>query len=399
VGRTVTLVLVDATGAPFGALPPYDVPVPWWPEVADVLAGARDRYGVDAQVLRLLAADGTAPAGGRVAYVAEAAAVPPGVPLDPVRADLADHPRRAPYARPGGPAASVRWALTALGRPGVTAHQQRTWNLSAIWRLDAAGAPVAWLKQVPAFLAPEAAVLRLVGGVAPALVPRVLAAGAQGRALLAHVPGADRYGAGAAFRARVAAAVHPVQVHFASRVAGLLAAGVPDRRAGAAELARVAAPHVDSVPGLAGLVAGLPRRLAAVAACGLPATLVHGDLHPGNVRDDGAAPVVVDWGDAGVAHPAYDILRLTADLPAAEAAPLLRAWARRWRAAVPGCAPERAVALLRPVAELRAAAGYAGFLEHIEPSEWPYHAADVPDRLRAAVAAAAGAGGGPTVGG
>jgi hypothetical protein len=42
---------------------------------------------------------------------------------------------------------------------------------------------------------------------------------------------------------------------------------------------------------------------------------------------------------------------------------------------------------MRPVAPLYGAAVYAGFVANIEPSEWPYHADDVPASLSAAVAA------------
>ena len=389
-GRTVTLVLVDGRGAVLGALPPYPVPEPWWPEVADVVAGARERYGVDVRVLRLLCADRPVPHEGHVTYLAEVPE-PPAIALSPADVDLAPDPRRARYAEPGGPDASARWAvaaLAALGVPGATATQIKTWNLSAIWRLDAGGVPVAWLKQVPAFFAHEAAVLSLVGGVAPGLAPPVLAAGEAGRALLAHVPGENRFGAGADFRALVAEDVHPVQAHFAGRTAELAAAGVPDGRPDAAALARVAEPYRDTIDGLAALIEGLPARLAAAAGCGLPDTLVHGDLHPGNVRADGSGRrVILDWGDATVGPPAFDILRLTAGLD--DPGPLVAAWAARWRRTAPGCAPERAAELLAPVEELRSAAVYAGFLERIEPSEWPYHAADVPDRLRAAVDRAA----------
>ena len=389
-GRTVTLVLVDGGGAVLGALPPYEVPVPWWPEVADVVAGARERYGVDVRVLRLLDADRPVPHEGHVTYLAEVS-VPPAIALSPAEADLSADPRRAPYAEPGGPDASARWAvaaLAALGVPRTTATQIKTWNLSAIWRLDADGVPVAWLKQVPPFFAHEAAVLSLVAGVAPGLAPPVLAVGDAGRTLLAHVPGEDRFGAGADFCALVAEDIHPVQAHFAGRTAELLAAGVPDGRPDAAEIARVAEPYLHAVDGLPELIEGLPGRLAAVAACRLPDTLVHGDLHPGNVRADGSGRrVIVDWGDATVGPAAFDILRLTAQLD--DPGPLIAAWADRWRQTVPGAEPERAVELLAPVEDLRSAAVYAGFLERIEPSEWPYHAADVPDRLRAAVARAA----------
>lgn len=381
----MTLVLVDAAGALLGALPPVPVEVPWWPEVADVVARARARHGVDVHVLRLLSADRPRQPGGHVTYLAQVFA-PPAVALTPVDVDLAPHPLRAPYAVPGGPAASVAWALAAAGRDGLTAVQQRTWNLSMIWRLEAAGAPVAWLKQVPPMFAHEPAVLALVDGVAPGLVPAVLRAAAPGRMLLAHVPGEDRYDADADFRAAVAAAWHPAQAHFAGRIDELLAAGVPDRRFDADRWARVAEPFLDRIDGLATLLDGLPARLAAIRACGLPDTLVHGDLHPGNVRADGDTRVIVDWGDATVAHPAYDILRLAEGLD--EPGKVLHAWAQRWRADLPGTEPERAVDLIRPVAELRAAAAYADFLDRIEPAERPYHEADVPARLSAAAAAA-----------
>lgn len=383
----MTLVLADAAGAVLGALPPFDVEAPWWQEVGEVVEEARARYGVEVQVLRLLEADRPAPPGGRLSYLAEVAE-PPAAALWPAEVDPTPEPLRAPYAVPGGPARSVAWALEQLGRPGAVAVQQRTWNLSAIWRLDANGGPVAWLKQVPLMFAHEAAVLPLVAEFAPHLVPRLLAAGDAGRMLLAHVPGEDRYGAGAGFCAAVSRDFHPAQVYFTGRVDDLLAAGVPDRRFDADRFARVAEPFLGRLVGLGRLLDELPRRLVAIDLCGLPDTLVHGDLHPGNVRSDGAVRVIVDWGDSSVAHPGYDILRLTERLPAGEAAALIADWAARWRQTDSSCDPERAVALLRPVAELRAAAAYADFLDHIEPAERPYHKADVPDRLAAAVAAA-----------
>ncbi len=351
-----------------------------------MVAAVRARDGIDVQVLRLLEAEGELGGPARVSYLAQVCGPAP-VGLAPAAPDLTPHPLRAAYAVPGGPAASVRWAigaLDALGSPGAVAVQQRTWNLSAIWRLDVAGAPVAWLKQVPRFYGHEAAVLGLVAGVAPAFVPPLLAAGDQGRMLLAHVPGHDGHGAGAAVRARIAEDFHAVQVAFAGRADELLAAGVPDARLDARALAEVAQPYLDEIDGLRALIGDLPARLDAVAACGLPDTLVHGDLHPGNARLGGGGPVLMDWGDSTLGHPACDILRLRDGLPGAEAADLTAAWALRWRVAAPGSDPQRAADLMRPVAELRMAGVYAHFLAHIEPSEHPYHAGDVARRLAAA---------------
>jgi Ser/Thr protein kinase RdoA (MazF antagonist) len=388
--RTVTLLLVDGDGRVTGRLPPFEVDLPYWQEMSDVVAGARRAYGVDVTVLRLVSADRDRPHGGAVTYLAEVDRAP-AVSVDRVALELDDHPARADYARPGGPAASLRWAadrLARLGRGAVTAAaQQRTWNLSAIWRLDTTTGPV-WLKQVPRFFAHEPAVLDWLAGHGAA-VPPLLAAD-DGRMLLDHVDGEDLYDAGPAVRAAIAEDMHPIQAVAAGRLAELRALGVPDRRAPHLReaVAATVAAHGHGDPRLTALVEALPARLADVAACGLPDTLLHGDLHPGNVRGGTGRRTLIDWGDSCVGHPAFDIMRLAEGLSEVDSARLLDEWAGRWRAEVPGCDPERAVALLRPVTALRNAAAYADFLAHIEPSEHPYHAADVDDWLARAMEAA-----------
>ncbi|WP_405092598.1 aminoglycoside phosphotransferase family protein [Micromonospora sp. NBC_01392] len=422
--RTVTVVLVDAAGRPLGALPPFDVPDPWWQQVASVVDGVRHRYGVGVAVLRLLDADRPHPPGGHVRYLAQrteasVAAAVPGMPLEPVVVDLAPHPLRQPWAEPGGPARSVAWAtdeLRRLGRPVTAVAQQRTWNLSAIWRLETPPGP-AWLKQLPPFAHHEPAVLTWLttlppptslaspvdqgvrvsvdlSGDANSLIndagagPGVLAVGGEGRVLVEHVRGEDRYGAGEAELAGISVVHHAVQVRAVGAVGRLVADGVPDLRGVrlGGWIRRRLAGHDVSVA--AELLDGLDERLRRVRDCGLPDTLVHGDLHPGNVRGDGTRRVVIDWADAFVGHPAFDVLRLAEGLAAPAAARLIDAWADRWRADAPGCDPHRAVDLLRPVAPLRLAAGYAMFLAGIEPSEHPYHALDVPAALARAAAEA-----------
>ncbi|MFB6395568.1 phosphotransferase family protein [Polymorphospora lycopeni] len=416
--RTVNLILVDPTGAPLGALAPFDAPDPWWQDIADVVAAARARHRVEVTILRLLTADRPAPPGGTVTYLAQIDTAPDGLLPVPAATDLSPDPRRAPWADPGGPDRTLRWAmdrLEQLGRGVYRPVQRRAWNLSAIWRLDPAGPDIAgadpagdpvWVKQVPGFLAHEAAVLRWLGRAVPRLAPVLLGADGTGRILLDHVPGEDRYGAGPAEREAIGADQHEIQTRAAADVAALVAAGVPDRRGAAlaAYVRRVLTAHGADLAPVAGLLDGLDERLARVADCGVPDTLVHGDLHPGNVRGTGtggaggaggAARVVIDWGDALVGHPAFDVLRLTERTDPAVAAALTRSWAARWRASVPGCDPERALDLLRPVAELRMAAVYADFLARIEPAEHPFHAGDVPDHLARAAALPRKGGGNP----
>ena len=153
-------------GTVLGALPPLSLPVPWWPETHDVVAAARERFGLDVVVLRLLATRSEQPFGGEVTYLAETDR-PPAVALVPWSDDLlADHPLRMPWARPGGPASLLRWADAQLTSRGLErtgpAQQVRSWNLSGIWRLPTAEGAV-WFKVVPSFFAHEGAAVEWWG--------------------------------------------------------------------------------------------------------------------------------------------------------------------------------------------------------------------------------------------
>ena len=223
--------LVDAAGDLLGALPPVPVAMPYWQEASDVVAAAREAYGIDVTVLRLLEADRPAPHGGTVTYLAQLDGPPPP-DLREVAEDLRPrpHPLRLPYAEPGGPARSLAWARERLGWPAMTAVQQRTWNLSAIWRLDGPDGRRVWLKQVPPFFDHEGAVLRWLDGALPGVAPHLIAAGDEGRVLLGDVPGVDGYDADVAQVQAIAAVHHRVQVRAAAANGELAAAGVPDRR-------------------------------------------------------------------------------------------------------------------------------------------------------------------------
>ena len=91
--------------------------------------------------------------------------------------------------------------------------------------------------------------------------------------------------------------------------------------------------------------------------------------------------MLLDWGDCGVGHPLLDQVAFLEYLPQGEHEAVLREWSRLWRAAVPGCDPDRAARLLEPVAALRRAVVYRGFLDAIEPDERIYHASDPADWL------------------
>jgi hypothetical protein len=398
--RRVSLVVCSGTGEILGTLPAFTIDDPWWPEVHPVIEAARERFAVEVVVLRLLDVVSDTYNGGDVTYVAELVERPPrDLPLTPAPADVdEEHPLRAGWARPGGVAATIAWAddaLAAIGRPRTgPAAQVKTWNLSSILRLPTAAGDV-WCKSVPPFLAHEGTIMALVGADEPALVPTLLASDrATGTVLLADAPGDDDWEAPEARLLTMVRTLVQLQARWVDRIDELLAAGLPDWRAHPLTRlvdALLSRPDVraqladDELRALDALTASLPDRLAAIAACGVPETLVHGDFHQGNWRFDGRSLVLLDWGDSGVGHPMLDLSAFE-ERVSDDARPRVRAaWVDAWRAERPGSDPSRAAELIAPIAALRRAVIYQGFLDGIEPSERRYHGSDVPDWLRAAL--------------
>ncbi len=385
-----------------GSLPAFEVPSPWWRDVAEVVAAARTLHGVDAVVLRLLdVREREIVDGGPVTYLAQGERAPDihGPTLTPWSGDpLAAEPLRAPYAVPGGPQADVHWALGVLASRGIpvtgAAEQIRTWNLSSIWRLPTADGPT-WLKVVPPFLAHEGGVLALLDGTDPDVVPTLLGHDG-GRLLLADIPGTDRYAARGAELTRMVELLVRLQVAFTRRCDEITALGAPDWRENAfvpraqalvTAAAVMADPlDTDELNRLQEVVAGLPARFASLADCGLPDTLVHGDFHPGNVRGTARQLVLLDWGDSGAGHPLLDQSAFCQRLEVDDRAAVLATWRRLWRDAMPGCDPRRAGDLLGPITALRAAVVYQHFLDSIEPDEGAYHRYDPAVWLRRAIA-------------
>lgn len=391
--RRVRLALCLPDGTPLGLTPSFDVSArAYWPDAGALHAAAREAWGFEATILRLVRVDPeTADEPERALYTAEVPLAPP-VPLDTVSGTVfADDPLRMPWARPGGPRRHLEWAREVLSLRGHSPvgepAQVRTWNLSSLWRIPTDRGTV-WLKAVPPFFAHEGAVLERLQEHA---VPRLIAQ-ADGVCLLEEIPGRDLYGPDESAALRMVELLVDLQCSVPVEtlplmprwpVASLAEPGARTLRAAHAGL------DAQTRRTVSRLIDGLDRRASRLDDCGLPETLVHGDFHPGNFRgsasDAGSiALTLLDWGDSGIGHPLLDHAAFTERMPAPVAARATEHWIQLWKDAVPGSDPRTALELLAPVGALRQAILYRGFLDRIEESERVYHASDPARWLRRA---------------
>jgi aminoglycoside phosphotransferase (APT) family kinase protein len=233
----------------------------------------------------------------------------------------------------------------------------KVWSLSAVVRVPCEPGPALWLKAACPYFHAEPALTGLVAQMVPQHAPRLVAVD-EGRAwlLAEEIAGADEDdeevppGLGRA-AARIAATVH---VRSLDHLAEIEAAGVPVRDLpttlrefdevlrGSVELERLTAAEVSAARATRDHVRGVLEELAGL---GIPDTLVHGDLHIGNVAHDGDSVVLYDWSDAAVSHPFLDLILMAERLPEDQQAEARTAYAEVWREAYPGVDIGRALEL------------------------------------------------------
>jgi len=239
------------------------------------------------------------------------------------------------WTAPGWYMGACRWIErctrdAGLGVP-VRIRQLRAWASSCVLEVQCEAA-TAYFKALPHSGRVEFAVTRWLSETFPDVVPRVIACDAGRRwllmqacagVLLERVPditawarAARRYG-----QLQVACAVRgDVLQALGCRVRGL-ASLVPAMTtlAGDREALRVGEPDGVTEAQLEQLRDSLPtleRRCVELDGIGVPYTLEHGDLWPGNVfveLSDGAC-AIIDWEDAAIAHPFLGLAPLTVGL-------------------------------------------------------------------------------------
>ena len=287
-------------------------------------------------------------------------------------------PERPPWARPGWISGVREWLdrqAARLGHTVLALEQVKTWSISVVLRVRTDG-PNLYFKvsaPLPLFV-DEAAVTAELAARFPGYAPAPLAVEPErGWLLLAEFDEVVGWSASHETRRELFSRFAGLQRRSVPVVDELLAAGCLDRRLPVLEsqldplFANPVAVHrltSDERSELKRLAPELKEACRLLDAVGLPATLVHGDLHPGNAARIDGELAYFDWTDACIAHPLIDLHSLQWVDDESVRASLLGAYVEGWGGAVPAAAIE----LARIVTPLHHAVSYSTIVANVERS-------------------------------
>ncbi len=315
----------------------------WFPDVDAPVRALREQLGIEACVLSCL--DDRQ---GQTAYLmVSVGSIPPEARWvasfdDPLvakaRAQLAlpaDSPVTPAWTRPGWYDETMPWideqlSLAGTPRTGVPA-QVRSWGLSNVLRCPTAKGEVyfkalahsstirpARADALPLLFAHEPLLLQGLSAARPGEVPAPLAIDEKRAWMLL-----PDLGPPLAQQQDVSLWIDSLRGHarlqrsFADQPDRLLSFTCVDRRLAVldGEIDRLFGPNPATERLGPGERAKLPRRaeqlraaISELAAIGVPETLLHGDLHPGNLAVRDGKVLAFDWTDAAVSHPFLDLV-------------------------------------------------------------------------------------------
>jgi hypothetical protein len=292
---------------------------------------------------------------------------------------------RVPWARPGwleGVQAWLEAELARLGHTLVGVEQRKQWAISSVLQVRTDG-PDLYCKvsaRLPLFV-DEGPVTAMLAERFPGYVPEPIAIERErGWFLLRAFDELVGWEPPLDVRRAVFSRFAGLQRRSAEQASELIAAGCLDRRLDVLErqldplladpesVARLQPEETEELRRLAPVFHEACSRLAGL---GLPPTLVHGDLHVGNVARQDGELLYFDWTDACVAHPFIDLHSLQWERDEADRAELLDAYLGAWERVVP---PERlreAAALAAIVTPLHHAVSYRTIVGGLEPTAKP----------------------------
>jgi hypothetical protein len=239
--------------------------------------------------------------------------------LDEMRRGAAPPPLRVPWARPGWHAHAVAWIeerLAAMGRPPIgPVRLQRTWSLSQVMWVPTRAGRVYFKASAALPFGHEPALTAYLARTIPDHAPVVLAVEPAERWLLTEDLGGRELDEDDPADLELGLpAVIEIQRALVGRTEELEGVGCRERPLGtlaeeldeAVEWARATGLIADD-PSIKRISVWVRRGAKRLDRLGLPPTLVHGDLHPGNAVTADGRVVLFDWSDGAVANPLLDL--------------------------------------------------------------------------------------------
>ncbi len=293
-------------------------------------------------------------------------------------------PERPPWAQPGWLDDVRAWLgseTARLGRELLGIEQVKQWSISSVLRIITDGPDLYFKVSAPLPLfVDEGMVTARLAERFPAHVPAPLAVEPGRGWMLFDEFELAGWDAPLDVRCELFRRFAGLQLSTAALTDELLADGCLDRRldvlerqldplfADRAGLHRLGDEEVRELRKHAPKLKDLCRRLAGL---GLPATLVHGDLHVGNVARLDGHLTYFDWTDACIAHPFIDLQSLQWERDESRRAALLDAYLEPWREAASEDVLREAVALAAAVTPLHHAVSYRTIVAGLEPASKP----------------------------
>ena len=293
-------------------------------------------------------------------------------------------PERPPWARSGWLDDVRAWLGSETARLGfelLGIEQVKQWSISSVLRIET-DRPDLYFKvsaPLPLFVEEGTVTARLAQRF-PSHVPAPLAVDSGRGWMLFDEFDLAGWDAPLEVRCELFRRFAGLQLRTAALTDELLADGCLDRRldvlerqldplfADRAGLHKLGDEEVRELRKLAPKLKELCRRLASL---GLPATLVHGDLHVGNVARLNGRLTYFDWTDACIAHPFIDLHSLQWEPDESRRAVLLDAYLESWREAASEDVLREAVALAAVVTPLHHAVSYRTIVAGLEPAAKP----------------------------
>jgi hypothetical protein len=293
-------------------------------------------------------------------------------------------PGRPRWSQPGWRDEVHAWLeleVARLGRKLLAVEQVKVWGISAVLRVETDLGEL-WFKvsaPLPLF-ANEAVVMQRLAQRFPGYLPPSVALDPDRGWILFEPFDVIGWDAPLDVRRELFRRFAELQLGTVELTSELFAYGCLDRRLGVLErhldeliadraaLHRLTTAEVRSLRRLAPKLHELCSRLGEL---GLPATLVHGDLHPGNAARLDGELAYFDWTDACVAHPFVDLHTLQWERDESKRAALLDAYLGPWREVASEETLREAVALAQAVTPLHHAVSYSTITRSLEPASKP----------------------------